>query len=66
LDQALCPTQQGEQDIKQFVLWAVLDGLLGDLHTATEFIEDAARFEMCHQRGQTGMGLNWVSNGVVD
>src|SRR6266571_4693203 len=56
LHKALGTREQGHQDIDQFVLWAIFDGLLRDLHASTHDVEDAASVQMSRQGCQAGMG----------
>ena len=49
LHKALGTREQGHQDIDQFVLWAIFDGLLRDLHASTHDVEDAASVQMSRQ-----------------
>lgn len=61
LHQALRATQQGQQNIEQFVLRAILDRLLLDVNPLLHLGEDAARFQVRHQPRQTGMGAKrWM------
>src|SRR5260370_2053931 len=49
----------------QFVLWAICDGLLRDLHASTHDVEDAAGVQMSRQGCQAGMGAKkGVKRGV--
>ena len=49
LDEALGPTQQGHENIDQFVLGTIFDGLLLDVHTLTDQVEDATCLEESRQ-----------------